>query len=150
MDPIFPKNRTGGAQGLTHWVISVSLPHCLIHGYEWSESKWLMRIWCAMWVGGLWAWKLGTSANSEPMCDVQHRSFTQFHYMRSWGPQKKEMNIWIKLLFICIFFYSRRLINLRLSHCSHSDYFNNVFHNFWAGQFRSLKKPMEEWSSKQI
>jgi len=43
--------------------------------------------------------------------------------------------------------YSRHLINLRLSHCSHSDYFNYVFHNFWAGQFRSL---MEEWSSSQI
>jgi len=38
---------------------------------------------------------------------------------------------------------------VRLSHCSHSNYFNNVF-NFWAGQFRSLKKPMEEWSSSQI
>jgi len=34
------------------------------------------------------------------------------------------------------------LINLRLSHCSNLDFFNDVFHNFWAGQFRSLKKPI--------
>jgi len=26
--------------------------------------------------------------------------------------------------------YSRHLINLWLSHCSHLDYFNNVFTNF--------------------
>ena len=29
--------------------------------------------------------------------------------------------------------YSRRLINLRLSHCSHLDYFNDVFNKFSRG-----------------
>jgi len=34
------------------------------------------------------------------------------------------------LLFFAHKKFSRRLINLRLSHCSHLDYFNDVFNNF--------------------
>jgi len=30
--------------------------------------------------------------------------------------------------------YSRHLINLGLSHCSHLDYFNDVFNNFSGRQ----------------
>jgi len=56
------------------------------------------------------------------------------------------------LLFLCFFAhkkYSRRLMNLRLSHCSHLDYFNDVFNNF-SGPTSFNHLPMEEWSSSQI
>jgi len=46
---------------------------------------------------------------------------------------------------------SRRLIKLRLTHCSHLHYFNNVFNNFLRLPFfnpsRSLWTSMEEWSA---
>ena len=48
-------------------------------------------------------------------------------------PTQKKMNSWIKSLFLFVFAhkkYSCRLINLRLSHYSHLDYFNDVFTNF--------------------
>jgi len=49
---------------------------------------------------------------------------------------------------------SCRLIKLRLSHCSHLDYFNNVFNNFSRpasfNSSRNLWTSMEEWSSSQI
>jgi len=35
------------------------------------------------------------------------------------------------------------IVALRLSNCSHSDYFNDVFNNFEAGKFQFLKKPMD-------
>jgi len=34
---------------------------------------------------------------------------------------------------------SRRLINLRLSHCSHLDYFDNVFNFFGLASFDPLE-----------
>ena len=45
------------------------------------------------------------------------------------------MNSGIKSLFLFVFAhkkYSRRLIYLRLSHCSHLDYINDLFNNFFA------------------
>ena len=49
-------------------------------------------------------------------------------------PREKEINSGIKSLFLLLFFahkkYSRRFINLRLSHCSHLDYINDVFNTF--------------------
>ena len=55
--------------------------------------------------------------------DVQHRRATLKHYMKSG----------IKSLFLFVFAhkkYSRRLINLRSSHCSQLDYINDVFNAF--------------------
>jgi len=50
--------------------------------------------------------------------------------------------------------YSRRLINLRLSHWSHLEYFNDVFNDFSRpasfNSSRSLWNSMQEWSSSQI
>ena len=48
-------------------------------------------------------------------------------------PREKEINSGIKSLFLFVFAhkkYSRRLIYLGLSHCSHLDYINDVFNTF--------------------
>jgi len=45
--------------------------------------------------------------------------------------------------------YSRRLINLRLGYCSHSDYFNDVFRAFGTASF-DLSWAYGGWSSSQI
>ena len=54
------------------------------------------------------------------------------HYVNQ-RSREKEMNSGIKSLFLFVFAhkkYSRRLIYLTLSHCSHLDYINDLFNNF--------------------
>ena len=63
--------------------------------------------------------------------DVQPRRSALLHYVNSLrGPHRRKLIVEYSSYFFGHKKYSRHLINLRLSHCSHLDYFNDVFTNF--------------------